>query len=91
MQDKKSILQSDCFYHIYNRANGNELIFLKNENYRFFLQQYKKYILPIADTFCYCLMPNHFHFLVRIKSQEQLLSTFPIRPVGGLEKFNKKA
>jgi len=67
MPKYKEILEADCYYHIYNRANGNEQLFLKEDNYSYFLQKYNSYISPIADTFAYCLMPNHFHFLVRIK------------------------
>lgn len=58
-------------YHVYNRANGNEKLFLSNEK-RYFLEKYTIYISPIADTFCYCLMPNHFHFLIRIKNEEKI-------------------
>jgi putative transposase len=60
-------------YHIYNHANGNENIFREEENYRYFLQQYKKHLAEVVDTFAYCLMPNHFHFLVRIKDDRELL------------------
>lgn len=77
MQNKQAILQPDGIYHIYNRANGSERLFVCDENYRYFLHQYKKYITPIADTYCYCLMPNHFHFLVRVKSVQTLLEIFP--------------
>lgn len=72
MQDKQAILEADNMYHVYNRANGSERMFVSDENYRFFLQQYQQYIFPIADTFCYCLMPNHFHFLVRIKNEKDV-------------------
>ncbi|MGM0636461.1 MAG: transposase [Bacteroidota bacterium] len=72
MENTKSILKPDYTYHIYNRANGNDVLFRKDENYRFFLKKYDFYITPIADTFCYCLMPNHFHFLVRIKAENKL-------------------
>ncbi|MBI3502949.1 MAG: hypothetical protein HY063_14250 [Bacteroidetes bacterium] len=65
-------LEPDFVYHIFNRGNGNEKIFLKENNYTFFLKRYKEYIFPITDTFCYCLMPNHFHFLIRIKSENEL-------------------
>ena len=64
-------------YHIYNHANGEDNLFRERENYRFFLQQYEKHITPVADTLAYCLMPNHFHLLVRIKDAEALLQTFP--------------
>ena len=76
MKNKLEVLTPDCTYHIYNRANGNKQMFLSNENYRYFLQQYMSYIQPIADTFCYCLMPNHFHFLVRIKSEKEIENYF---------------
>jgi putative transposase len=32
------------------------------------MQLYGKYISPLVDTFAYCLLRNHFHFLVRIKT-----------------------
>jgi len=41
-------------------------------NYDFFLEKFKQYIYPVTSTFSYCLMPNHFHFLVRIKSNAEL-------------------
>ena len=72
MQNKLEVLQPDTFYHIYNRANGNEQLFISDENYLFFLRKYKEYISPICHTYCYCLMPNHFHFLVEIKSEKEL-------------------
>ncbi|MBX2920750.1 MAG: hypothetical protein KF746_01060 [Chitinophagaceae bacterium] len=56
-------------YHILSRAVGNEQLFLTEENYCFFLERYKKYVSPIADTYCYSLLPNHFHFLVKIKEE----------------------
>jgi putative transposase len=83
MQNKFEILLPDCMYHIYNRANGFENLFYQDENYRFFLQQWDKYIRPIADTLCYCLMPNHFHFMVRIREAEVLKDFFK-------EKLDKK-
>lgn len=75
MQDNKAILEPESTYHIFNRANGNEKLFLSDDNYRYFLKKYDEYIYPIADTFCYCLMPNHFHFLVRVK-KESVLNEF---------------
>lgn len=57
-------------YHIFNHANGFENIFTEDENYRFFIDKYKQYILPIAETYAYCLLPNHFHLVVRIRCKE---------------------
>tara|TARA_B100000780_G_scaffold277901_1_gene249783 strand:+ start:1962 stop:2723 length:762 start_codon:yes stop_codon:yes gene_type:complete len=77
MHNKQAQLEPDRMYHIYNRANGNERLFLDAENYRFFLEKYQLYISPIAQTYCYCIMPNHFHFLVKIKSEKELLKALP--------------
>ena len=65
-------LEEDRYYHIYNRANGSEKIFVEKDNYRYFMDKYKQHISPIADTYCYCLMPNHFHFLIRIKTENEV-------------------
>jgi putative transposase len=59
--------ESGCIYHFYSRAIGAEKLFLENDNYFFFLTKYEKYLSPYFDTLAYCLIPNHFHFLVRVK------------------------
>lgn len=51
-------------YHVFNRGNNKQPIFLRPENYCHFLQGVQKYIKPNCDLFAWCLMPNHFHFLV---------------------------
>jgi putative transposase len=64
------LLQPHTSYHIFNHANGFENIFREPENYRYFLGKYQLYISPIAETYAYCLMPNHFHLVVRIRKRE---------------------
>lgn len=68
------------YFHIYNRGNANEDIFLDDEDFNFFILRLKQNLFPEenpsnkrinflpADSFsliCYCLMPNHFHLLIR--------------------------
>jgi REP element-mobilizing transposase RayT len=65
-----------CYYHIYNRGNHGENIFREERNYRYFLQLYLKYIEPVADTYAYCLLVNHFHLLVRIRLSAEQTSDF---------------
>jgi putative transposase len=60
----------DEIYHVYNRAVGSEQLFKNGENYRYFLKKFIEYTDPVCDIFCYCLLPNHFHFLLRIKNAE---------------------
>ena len=62
----------DTYYHIYNRGINRENIFIQERNYVHFLNLYGKYIETIAETFAYCLLRNHFHMLVRIKSANEM-------------------
>ena len=77
-------LEVNKYYHIYNSAVGSDNLFKTDENYYFFLQKYKEYISPVADTFAYCLMPNHFHFAVRIKSEDAIINLRGFKNLGGL-------
>lgn len=70
-------LRANTYYHIFNHANSDEDLFREPENYRYFLQQYYKHLNPVADTYSYCLMPNHFHLLVRIKSAVAITTHLP--------------
>jgi putative transposase len=73
MKKTKEIqLEYGGFYHIYNRGNNGETLFYKSDNYYHFLRLYDKYIDPIAETFAWCLMGNHFHLLVRIKEEKEI-------------------
>ncbi len=76
-------------YHVYNHGNGNENIFRCPENYRYFLQRYAQYIYPIADTFAYCLLPNHFHFLLRLKEEKVLGNYYKSLRWGNPQGFKK--
>ena len=68
-----SPLLFDTYYHIFNRGNNRENIFIQERNYAHFLNLHFKYIDPIAETFAYCLLRNHFHMLVRIKSEKEII------------------
>ena len=83
------LLEPEKYYHIYNHAVGGDNLFKSEENYSFFLDKYKQYISPIADTFAYCLMPNHFHFALRIKDKTLLTNLQGFENLGGLETSNK--
>jgi REP element-mobilizing transposase RayT len=62
------LLAPDQYYHIYNQGNARIDLFLGKDHYEFFIQRFVKHITPVAHIYAYVLMPNHFHFLVQIKS-----------------------
>ncbi|HBX66763.1 MAG: hypothetical protein CL670_02735 [Balneola sp.] len=65
-------LTSGHTYHIWTHANGDEDLFRSKENYNYFLEKYQYHVHPVVDTFAYCLMPNHLHLMVRVKSEDVL-------------------
>ncbi|MBU8892705.1 MAG: transposase [Bacteroidales bacterium] len=68
----KSPLEYDKCYHIYNRGNNYENIFIDEKDYQHFLKLFDIYIGSVADTYAWCLMKNHFHILVRIKEENEI-------------------
>jgi len=67
-----SPLLYDTYYHIYNRGVNGESIFVEERNYDLFLRLYEKYLSPVTDLFAYCLLRNHFHISVRVRSEEEI-------------------
>ncbi len=65
--NRNETLEHGCFYHLYNRGIDGCDLFRETTNYEYFFNLYLKHIEPIADTFAWVLMKNHFHFLLRIK------------------------
>ncbi|NND34635.1 MAG: transposase [Saprospiraceae bacterium] len=57
-------IKCNNIYHIYNRGNNRETIFYQRRNYYFFLNKMRRNLLPNCQVLAYCLMPNHFHFLI---------------------------
>jgi putative transposase len=62
-------------YHVFNRANNKDKLFLTDDNHRFFLKKYDEYLSPYLETFAWCLIPNHFHLVVRVRTIEEITKT----------------
>ncbi|MFZ4398730.1 MAG: transposase [Bacteroidales bacterium] len=76
------------YYHIYNRGINSCDLFKDAENYEYFLKLYDKYIIPVADTYAWVLMPNHFHFLLRVKDEFEIFDSNNTSPSRASENKN---
>jgi putative transposase len=71
------------YYHIYNRGAGRHNLFIEQDNYLYVLRKMKGYLTEFSlAMIVYCLLPNHYHFLLR---QDGLISAaeLPKRLFGG--------
>lgn len=73
---RKQTFEPGCYYHVFNRGNNKEKLFLEEENYRYFLRLMTKYLGLVFEIHAYCLMSNHFHWLIRVKELEEMLPQF---------------
>ncbi len=64
-------LVEDTYFHIYNRGNNKENIFKEEKNYLYFLNLMNKYLVDICDIYAYCLLPNHFHLVLKTKPKQE--------------------
>ena len=92
------------YYHIYNRGNGKQDVFLDAQDFTFFLRRLAQNLFPEKEGMVrsiplpensfslvsYCLMPNHFHLLLRQNTDPQT-SKLILRVCTSYAKyFNKK-
>lgn len=71
MPYRKEKFYNGAYYHLFNRGVNKETIFFERENYLFFLRQMRKYLTnELLIIIAYCLMPNHYHLLVHLKTDQ---------------------
>lgn len=57
-------------YHIYNRGNNYQDVFFEDSDYRLFLDRFKEHLNSCCSIYAFALLPNHYHFLLRIIDDE---------------------
>jgi len=75
------MLHTGEIYHIYNHANGSDNLFLEDRNYNYFLDKVIIHLLPVAEIYAYCLMPNHFHLVTGIRETKEIETRLNLRIV----------
>ncbi|MBM3240097.1 transposase [Candidatus Poribacteria bacterium] len=59
------------YYHLYNRGNNFQPIFFEHNNYLYFLRLLRKcLVIEATEIVVYCLMPNHYHLVVYLKTDD---------------------
>ena len=82
--------EEQTVYHIICKSVAERLLFKTEENKRYFLSGYAKYSCNFVDTYAYCLMNNHVHWLIRTRTAHDLLSFLTAQPVKDLTVTHKK-
>ncbi|MEK7119847.1 MAG: transposase [Patescibacteria group bacterium] len=78
-------------YHVYNRGSEKRTIFQSHRDYTKFLARTKDNAKKYAiDVLAFCLMPNHFHFLLKQTSDAPLVLFMNALQLGHAKYFNTK-
>lgn len=67
-------LEKGHYYHIYNRGIDSAVIFKDDANMSYFLKLVEKHLSPKTNILAYCLLNNHFHFAIEVRSEPKDLS-----------------
>jgi len=76
---RRQQFEENTYYHVYNRWLDKQILFFDNKDFQRFLlylseqkDNYKDDIWLVA----YCLLPNHFHFVIKNKKAGLSISNF---------------
>ena len=83
-------LYKDQYYHIYNRGNNGERIFYTRDNYLFFLKRLDEYLSKCVYIFAFCLLPNHFHLLIKVRDYLKVSEQFRLLFLSYSKAINKQ-
>jgi len=92
---KHDILAPGNSYHVFNRTNNKDRMFIDQDNYLHFIKLMKKYLVEVCEINAYALIPNHFHMLISIDPNydgniNQNFSNFFNSYAKGFNKWHKR-
>jgi len=64
-------LEEGKCYHIFNRAHSKLRLFDHDAQYARFLQKTEEYLTEYLDLYAYTLIPNHFHFFIKVREIDE--------------------
>ncbi|HET9057713.1 MAG TPA: hypothetical protein VFN30_12785 [Chitinophagaceae bacterium] len=67
-------------YHIICKSINEKSLFREDRNKHFFLKKYQQFLADYIETFAYCLLDNHAHFLIRIKTLKEITDRISLIP-----------
>ena len=65
----KTPFMPDKYFHIYHKVENGRNLFPTEEYKNIFFNALNKIINPYAKIIGYCLLPDHYHLLIKVKSQ----------------------
>ena len=61
------------YYHVFNRTNNKERLFKRQENKTYFLDLINNKLTGYIKIYAYALLGNHFHLLIAIRNEEEII------------------
>jgi putative transposase len=71
----KSPFAAGNHYHLVFKSIDGVLLFRDENDYAIFLERFQQFTAIAFDNWAYCLLNNHAHFIIKVKSLENIVKT----------------
>lgn len=85
------VLLEGVYYHIINRGNQKQRVFLEDSDFEKYLELLKHYKRKYKfKMYAFCLMPNHVHLILEVNKPTELAKIMQGLNIAYARWFNKK-